>query len=141
MSETKKTIHKKTLLGAVALVVVLGLMAVAYAVFGPKAVEGAKAITIEVIDNNGESTVYETNTDAEFLRQAFDDAKGLEVSGTESEYGLTIITVNGVTADFTVDSAYWSIMVNGEYGMYGADSQPVADGDEFQLVYTVYVAE
>jgi len=50
--------------------------------------------------------------------------------------GLYITTVNGVTADFDKDGAYWSIMVNGEYGQYGADSQPVADGDEFQLVYT-----
>lgn len=139
--ETKKSFNKKTLLGVVALVVVIGLMAVAYAVFGPKAVEGSKSITIEVIDNQGESKVYETKTDAEFLRQAMEETKGLEVSGTESEYGLTIITVNGVTADFNVDSAYWSIMVNGEYGMYGADSQPVTDGDEFQLVYTVFVAE
>ena len=30
------------------------------------------------------------------------------------------------------------IMVNGEYGQYGADSQVVADGDVFQLIYTVY---
>ncbi len=141
MNETKKTFNKKTLLGVVALVVVLGLMAVAYAVFGPKAVEGAKVITIEVIDQRGESTVYETNTDAEFLRQAFEETEGLEVLGTETEYGLTITTVNGVTADFSVDGAYWSIMVNGEYGMYGADSQPVADGDAFQLVYTVFVTE
>lgn len=141
MNETKKTFNKKTLLGVVALVMVLGLMAVAYAVFGPKAVEGAKVITIEVIDQGGESTVYETNTDAEFLRQAFEETEGLEVLGTETEYGLTITTVNGVTADFSVDGAYWSIMVNGEYGMYGADSQPVADGDAFQLVYTVFVTE
>jgi hypothetical protein len=138
MNETKKTMNKKTLLGVAALVVVIGLMAVAYAVFGPKAVAGSKEITIEVIDNTGKSTVYETKTDAEFLREAMEETKGLEVTGTESEYGLTIITVNGVTADFNVDSAYWSIMVNGEYGMYGADSQPVMDGDAFQLLYTVY---
>ena len=138
MNETKKTMNKKTLLGVVALVVVIGLMAVAYAVFGPKAVAGSKEITIEVIDNTGKSTVYETKTDAEFLREAMEETKGLEVIGNESEYGLTIITVNGVTADFNVDSSYWSIMVNGEYGMYGAESQPVMDGDAFQLVYTVY---
>ena len=141
--ETKKSFNKKTLLGVVALVVVIGLMAVAYAVYGPKAVEGSKEITIEVIDNQGESTVYEIRTDAQYLRQAMEEAssKGLTFEGDETEYGLTIMSVNGVTADFNVDGAYWSIMVNGEYGMYGADSQPVTDGDEFQLVYTVFVAE
>ena len=141
--ETKKSFNKKTLLGVVALVVVIGLMAVAYAVFGPKAVEGSKEITIEVIDNQGESTVYEIRTDAQYLRQAMEEAssKGLTFEGDETEYGLTIMSVNGVTADFNVDGAYWSIMVNGEYGMYGADSQPVTDKDVFQLVYTVFVAE
>lgn len=140
MKEANKKLNKKTLLGVVALVVVLGLMAVAYAVFGPKAVAGSKSITIEVIDHTGASTLYKTQTDAEFLRQALEETEGLEISGTESEYGLTIITVNGVTADFNVDGAYWSIMVNGEYGMYGADSQPVMDGDAFQLVYVVFSA-
>ena len=141
--ETKKSFNKKTLLGVVALVVVIGLMAVAYAVYGPKAVEGSKEITIEVIDNQGESTVYEIRTDAQYLRQAMEEAssKGLTFEGDETEYGLTIMSVNGVTADFNVDGAYWSIMVNGEYGMYGADSQPVTDKDVFQLVYTVFVAE
>ena len=106
--------------------------------FGPRTTQGAKAITIEVIDNEQKSTLYEVNTDAEYLRQAMEETKGLEFSGTESEYGLTLITVNGVTADFSVDSSYWSIMVNGEYGMFGIESQPVSDGDKYQLVYTVY---
>lgn len=141
MNETKKTFNKKTLLGVVALIVVIGLMAVAYAMFGPKAVEGSKEITIEVIDDEGKSTLYEVKTDAEYLRGAMEETKGLEFTGDETEYGLTLISVNGVVADFNVDSAYWSIMVNGEYGMYGAESQPVTDGDAFQLVYTVFKAE
>lgn len=138
--ETKKTSNKKVVLGLIALVAVIAVLGIAYAVFGPKTTEGAKAITIEVIDNEQKSEVYELNTDAEYLRQALEEAEavGLTVTGTESEYGLTIITVNGVTADFNVDSAYWSITVNGEYGMLGAEKQPVTDGDAFQLIYTVY---
>lgn len=136
--ETKKASTKKIVIGLVALVAVIALLIGAYAMFGPKTTEGAKSITIEVIDNEQKSVVYEVNTDAEYLRQAMEEAKGLEFSGTESEYGLTLMTVNGVTADFNVDSSYWSIIVNGEYGMFGVDSQPVADGDAYQLVYTVY---
>ena len=41
-------------------------------------------------------------------------------------------------SDYAVDGAYWSIYVNGEYGNYSADQQPVADGDVYGLVYTVY---
>ena len=62
----------------------------------------------------------------------------LTVEGADGDYGLYIDTVNGLTADYAVDGAYWSIYVNGEYGNYSADQQPVADGDVYGLVYTVY---
>ena len=62
-------------------------------------------------------------------------------AGSESDYGLYIETVNGLTADYDANGAYWSIYVNGEYGQYGADAQPVADGDAFSLVYEIYDTE
>ena len=136
--ETTNKNNKKVLLGVIALIAVVGLFLGMYMKFRPQAQAGGKQISIEVVDDAGASTVYEVATDAEYLREAFEDAEGLEVLGEESQYGLTIITVNGLTADFNVDSAYWSIMVNGEYGQYGADSQVVTDGDVFQLIYTVY---
>ena len=143
MTETKNTGNKKILVGIIALVAVIAVLVGAYAAFGPKAVAGAKAITIEVIDDKQESIVYEVNTDAEYLRGAMEDAQaeGLTFGGEDGEYGFVLEMVNGLEADFDTAAAYWSIMVNGEYGMYGADSQPVTDGDAFQLVYTVYVAE
>ena len=136
MTETKKTNNKKLALGAAALVVVVALFAGIYAMMAPKVQAGAKAITIEVIDDAQESVVYEVQTDAEYLRQAMDEAEGLTYSGTESEYGLMVDTVNDLRADYTLDGAYWSFMVNGEYSNYGIDSQPVADGDTYQIVYT-----
>ncbi|MBD5460504.1 MAG: DUF4430 domain-containing protein [Lachnospiraceae bacterium] len=137
MTQTKKD-NKKIVIGVAVLAALVILMGIVYAFFGPKPVKGAKTITIEVIDNEQNSTVYTVNTDAEYLRQAMEEAEGLEFSGTESEYGIMLDTVNGLHADFDTDGAYWSIMVNGEYGMYGADFQPVADGDAYQLVYVTY---
>lgn len=136
MTETKKTNNKKLALGVVALVVVVALFAGIYAFMAPKATTGAKAITIEVIDDAQKSIVYEVQTDAEYLRQAMDEAEGLTYSGTESEYGLMVDTVNELRADYTLDGAYWSFMINGEYSNYGIDSQTVTDGDAFQIVYT-----
>lgn len=136
MTETKKTGNKKIVLGVVALVLVVALFAGIYSLMSPKAQTGAKTITIEVIDNEKASTVYDVNTDAEYLRQAMEEAEGLSFSGTESEYGLMIDTVNGVRADYTLDGAYWSFMVNGAYSNYGIDTQPVTDGDVYQIVYT-----
>ena len=123
-------------LGVLALVVVVGLMALLYAKFSAKPVEGSKDITIEVVDNEKKSTVYELKTDAEYLRQAMEEAEGLTFEGDESEYGLMVNTVNGLTADYTKDKAYWGFYVNGEYCMNGIDTQPVIDGDAFKIEYT-----
>lgn len=128
--------NKKKALGLGAIIVIIIGMLFVYNTFKEKPVEGSKAVTIEVIDSASESKVYEVNTDAEYLREAMEEADGLEFDGEESEYGLMIESVNGEKAVYEEDGAYWSIMVNGEYGNYGADQQPVEDGDEFQLVYT-----
>lgn len=140
-NQEKKQSNKKVLIGAAALIAVAVVLAVVFFVFREKPVQGHKSITIEVIDNAQSSTVYEVHTDAEYLRQAMEEAKGLEFSGTESEYGLMVETVNGVTPDYSVDGAYWSFYVNGAYCNYGVDSQPVEDGDAFVIKYEVYIAE
>ena len=129
--------NKKGLIGIIAAVVVVVVFVLAYTTFAPKTQEGAKNITIEVINSVQESTMYNVNTDAEFLAEAFEDAEGLEIGSEVGEYGMVINTVNGEDAIWAENGAYWSIIVNGEYGMYGASEQPVADGDAFQLVYTI----
>lgn len=130
--------NKKIMIGVAALVAVIALFLVAYNVFREKPVEGSKNITIEVVNQAEESVVYEVRTDAEYLRQAMEEAEGLTFSGEESEFGLTIDTVNGEVADYNVDGAYWAFYVNGEYCNYGVDTQPVLDGDAFEITYTVF---
>ncbi len=99
------------------------------------AAEGSKNIVIEVKDSEGNVTSYEVVTDAEFLRQAMDEAEGLTYDGTDSEYGMMVEVVNGEQAIYSEDNAYWAFYVNGEYGNYGIDSQPVTDGDTYSIVY------
>ena len=132
----KQTSKKKIWLGLGCLVVLVAALAVIYSVFGAKRVAGSKDITIEVINKAQESTLYEVSTEAEYLRQAMEEADGLTFEGTESDYGMMVNTVNGETADYSVDGSYWSFYVNEEYCNYGIDSQPVADGDAFKIVYT-----
>jgi len=136
MAESKKS-NKKVILAVAIPVLVIAVMATVFFLFRLKPVEGSKSITIEVINSAQESKMYQLKTDAEYLSQAMEEAKGLEFSGSESEFGLTLETVNGEETDFN-NGSYWGIFVNGEYGMYGIDSQPVYDGDAFQLVYTTY---
>ena len=145
MADTqKKGNSRKIVIGVAAVVVLVIVFAVIYSVFSPKAEEGAKAYTVEVVDDTGASTVYEGTTDAEYLSELMDElaaAKDFSYDGYDSDYGLYITTINGLLADYDADGAYWSIYVNGEYGMYGADSQVVTDGDAFSFVYEVYLAE
>lgn len=140
MTENKKT-NKKVIISLVTLAAVIAILSIVYSVFREKPVTGSKEVTIEVVDKEQETTIYELHTDAEYLRQAMDEAEGLTFSGTESEFGLMIDTVNGLYADYNADGAYWSIYVNGAYGNYGIDSQPVQDGDTFTIQYEVYMTE
>ncbi len=125
----------KVILGVTGIVVLIAALVAVWMIFGAKPQEGAKAITIEVINSADESTVYELNTDAEYLRQAMDEAEGLTYDGIEGEYGIMISTVNGEAADYNVNGAYWGFYVNGEYCNYGIDTQPVLDGDAFVIEY------
>lgn len=128
--------NAKKILGVAAVVLLVAALAVLFVVFREKPVEGSKSITIEVVNSLAESEMYELKTDAEYLRQAIEETEGLVVEGEETEYGLSVSTVNGERADYTLDGAYWGFYVNGEYCNYGVDTQPVEDGDAFKIEYT-----
>lgn len=136
MAEPKKA-NTKIIIGVGALVVMVTILLSVFLVFREKPMEGSKNITIEVISKSQESTYYEVRTDAEYLRQAMEEADGLSFSGEEG----MVNTVNGETADFSVDASYWAFYVNGEYCNYGIDSQPVVDGDHFGIVYLIGMTE
>lgn len=137
MSEKTNGGNKKKILLAVgALVLIAAIFAGVYFALAPKASAGGKQITIEVIDDAQASTMYEVSTDAEYLGDAIRETEGLDVEGTESEYGLMVDTVNGVVADYNENGAYWAFYVDGEYCMYGMDQQPIEDGQAYQIIYT-----
>lgn len=129
--------NKKIFISLIAVVAVVSVLIFAYKTYAPAAAQGSKNITIEVINSAQESTVYNVSTEAEYLEEAFADAEGLVVESVEGQYGIMMKAVNGEEAVWEVNNAYWSITVNGEYGMYGASEQVVNDGDVFQLVYTI----
>ena len=134
----KKT--NKLLYGIIALLVCIAVLYGVFKINRPKTVEGAKHITMEVVDADEKVTSYELNTDAEYLKGAMDELAAqtdFSFEGSDSDYGFYIDTVNGLKAVYEENNAYWAIYVNGEYGQYGADQQPVADGDVFRLAYEI----
>ena len=94
--------------------------------------EGAKTITV-VVTANDKSVTFTIHTDEDLLADALLECDLIE--GEDGPYGLYIKKVNGMTADYDVDSAYWALKQNGEYLMSGADFTPIFDGDRFEIVY------
>ena len=72
------------------------------------------------------STAFQIHTDKTTVGDALVEL-GL-IEGEESEYGLYVKTVNGVTVDYDTDGKYWAFYVDGAYAQTGADSTEVTAG-------------
>ena len=93
--------------------------------------EGATRFDLIVVDIDGNETLLTIYTDQKTVGAAL-----LEhdiISGEESQYGLYVKTVNGITADYDVDQTYWAFYIEGEYATTGVDSTPVEDGITYSL--------
>lgn len=131
--EQKRNV-KKIVVSCVALVAIIAAMFFAYKTFMAKPVEGSKEIVAEVILTDGTRESFEIKTDAEFLREALEEEK--LISGTETEYGLYVTTVNGITAD-EAKQEWWNFSQNGESLMTGVDVTPINDGDHYEITLMV----
>lgn len=100
----------------------------------PQTSQFAKTITVEVVKADKTKKSFTINTDEDFLRGALEQEK--LVSGTESEYGLFIKTVDGYTVDDSKQE-WWCITKGGETVNTGVDSTPIADADSFEITLTV----
>lgn len=85
--------------------------------------------SFKVTDADGKETDFTINTDKKTVGEALLD-KGL-IAGDESEYGLYVKTVNGVTLDYDKDGMYWAFYENGQYASKGVDSTEVTAGAEY----------
>ncbi len=134
--------QKKNILIAVCtLATLIVVFALIYVTNKPAAATGSKDIRIEVTGSVGDTTEYELITDASFLKEAMDElaarGSGFSYTGSNGDYGVVVEEINGERAVFEKDGAYWALYVNGEYGQYGADTQPLSDGDDYLWKYEV----
>ena len=129
----RRTYTKKGLALALGLLLVLGL----FSGCGEKPGAGdgesglVKNITLQVVHRDESVKDFQLATDKETLRQALEE-EGL-IAGEESEYGLFIKTVNGLTADYDTDGVYWAFYIDGEYATSGVDSTPVTEGAHYSF--------
>lgn len=102
----------------------------------PAASDSAQAsFTVVVTDLDGTESTFEYTSEAETVGEAL-VAEGL-IAGETSEWGLMVTTVNGITADWATENAYWAFYINGEYAQTGVDSTEITEGATYSLVKTV----
>lgn len=91
--------------------------------------EGSTEFPFTVVDKEGKETSFEIHTDKETVGEALEEL-GL-IAGEESEYGLYVKTVNGITLDYDTDGMYWAFYINEEYASAGVDSTAITKGDSY----------
>jgi len=93
--------------------------------------EGNTVFSFTVVDPDGKETAYEIHTDKTVVGEALLDVH--LIAGEESEYGLYVKTVDGITLDYDADGKYWAFYVNGEYAMSGVDTTEIKEGETYMF--------
>lgn len=91
---------------------------------------GTKSITVQIIVDGQDTVTKAITTDAEYLRGALEEED--LIAGDESQYGLFVKTVNGITADDSKQQ-WWCFTKGGADLFTGVDTTPIADGDAFEI--------
>ena len=92
---------------------------------------GSKTFVFEVIDAEGEKTVYNISTDKTIVGDALCEL-GL-ISGDDGPYGLYVKTVNSLTYDYDKDGKYWAFYIDGEYAASGVDKTGIVNGEVYSF--------
>ena len=128
-----KAQNKKTWIVLAVLAVLAVIFGIVYFSTKPQGTAGDKTIEVAVIFGDGTAGNHTIKTSEEFLRGALEQEK--MISGEESQYGLFVKTVDGVTADDS-QQQWWSFSKDGQMLETGVDSTPIADGDHYEITLT-----
>ena len=93
---------------------------------------GATAMTVEVTDADGNKTTFEVHTDAKTVGAALQELN--LIAGDQSDYGLYIKQVLGITADYEAAGTYWAFYIDGQYAATGADMTDINPGSVYSFV-------
>lgn len=88
------------------------------------------SVTVEIVHDGGNKTLN-LETEKKYLADALVEAGVIEYSA-DGFY----TTVNGITADYSADGAWWCVTKGGEMTMVGMNELELADGDKYEITYT-----
>ena len=93
--------------------------------------EGATEFNFNVVDVDGNTSEFLVKTDEKTVGAAL-----LEVAliaGEESQYGLYVKTVNGITLDYDKDGKFWAFYIDGKMAPSGVDSTDIVEGATYEF--------
>ena len=93
--------------------------------------EGDTEFDFTVVDAEGNEISCTILTNEETVGAALLNL-GL-IAGEDSEYGLYVKSVNGITADYDKNGTYWVFYENDQYAMAGADTTAIVPGTEYSF--------
>lgn len=93
--------------------------------------EGKTSFNFEVVDADKNVSTFIVYTDKTTVGDALEKA-GL-IAGDESEFGLYVKTVNGITCDYDKDGKYWAFYIGDEYASTGVDSTEIESGKTYSF--------
>ena len=92
--------------------------------------QGKHAVTLLVTLPDGTRSGYQVRTDRETLGEAL-----REINIIVCDEAGFVTTVDGVTADYSVDQSYWAFYIDGEYATHGVDEESIANGNTYAFEY------
>lgn len=121
-----------TLKPIIALFMIIAISLTALAGCTPEVQAGEKDITVTIVYKDETTKELAINTDAEYLADALVEEGVIEYA----EDGF-YTTVDGVTADYSVDMGWWCVTKDGVMTTEGMNTLVITDGDKFEITYTV----
>lgn len=94
---------------------------------------GEKTVTVEVKAEDRKVT-FTINTDKATVGEALMEHD--LIAGEQGDYGLYVKAVNGITADYDADKAYWAFYIDSEYATSGVDATEINEDAIYSLEYT-----
>lgn len=125
---------KKKLMPILCLVLAAALLFGLWYTGKPEAQTGSKALTVEVIHGSGDARTFDFRTDAQTLADALVEQEIVE--DNQGAYGLYILTADSETVN-EANQEWWCITKGGESLMTGASETVIADGEHYELTFTV----
>jgi len=97
--------------------------------------EGATKFYLDVVDTDKTLTKFEIHTDKKTVGEALLELE--LITGNPSDYGLYVTSVNGITADWDTEKAYWAFYIGDEYAQTGVDATNITADAVYSFVKTV----